>query len=229
MIDLPVTLTSNGHIQLPGYGSFLCLGYTKNRGVYRLCIDVESEWESLTIRAFWHLPDGKDPVSSLVKDSSVAVPASVTAQPGNGCITFEGSDGTRTVTSADLRYRVGANSGIEDGTAPEPSASSWQQFVDAVKESAEIATKSANASASSATAASKSASVANKNARDANASATEATRQAKLAAQSAEGKGYMYLEDHDNGGTLSLMIADSITDEITLRDDGAGVLEVVYT
>lgn len=36
MIDLPVTLTSNGHIQLPGYGSFLCLGYTKNRGVYQL-------------------------------------------------------------------------------------------------------------------------------------------------------------------------------------------------
>ena len=38
----------------------------------------------------------------------------------------------------------------------------------------------------------------------------------------------MYLEDHDNNGTLSLVIADSITDEITLRDNGAGVLEVVY-
>ena len=38
----------------------------------------------------------------------------------------------------------------------------------------------------------------------------------------------MYLEDHDNCGTLSLVIADSIKDEITLRDNGAGVLEVVY-
>jgi len=62
----------------------------------------------------------------------VAVPASVTAQPGNGCITFEGSDGTKTVTSADLRYRVAANSGTEDGTAPEPGTPAWQQLVDAV-------------------------------------------------------------------------------------------------
>lgn len=62
----------------------------------------------------------------------MAVPASVTAQPGNGCITFEGSDGTKTVTSADLRYRVAANSGTEDGTAPEPGTPAWQQLVDAV-------------------------------------------------------------------------------------------------
>lgn len=59
-------------------------------------------------------------------------------------------------------------------------------------------------------------------------SAAEATRQAELAAQTAESKGYLYLEDHDNSGTLSLVIADSIADEITLRDNGAGVLEVVY-
>ena len=60
------------------------------------------------------------------------VPASVTAQPGNGCVTFEGSDGTKTVTSADLRYRVSANSGTEDGTEPEPGTPAWQQLVDAV-------------------------------------------------------------------------------------------------
>ena len=132
MIDLPVTLTSNGHIQLPGYGSFLCLGYTKNRGAYRLCIDAESEWESLTIRACWHLPGGGAPASTLVKDGSVAVPASVTAQPGNGCVTFEGSDGAKTVTSADLRYRVSANSGTEDGSMPEPGTPAWQELVGAV-------------------------------------------------------------------------------------------------
>ena len=56
----------------------------------------------------------------------------MTAQPGSGCITFEGSDGTKTVTSADLRYRVSANSGTEDGTEPEPGTPSWQQLVDAV-------------------------------------------------------------------------------------------------
>ena len=69
---------------------------------------------------------------ALVVDGYVAVPASVTAQPGNGCITFEGSDGTKTVTSADLRYRVSANSGTEDGNTPEPGTPAWQQLVDAV-------------------------------------------------------------------------------------------------
>ena len=107
-------------------------GYTKNRGVYRLAVSATGEWEGLAIRCFWHVPDGKDPASSLVVDGYVDVPASVTAQPGSGCITFEGSDGTKTVTSADLRYRVSANSGTEDGTEPEPSTPAWQQLVDAV-------------------------------------------------------------------------------------------------
>ena len=36
------------------------------------------------------------------------------------------------MTSADLRYRVSANSGTEDGTEPEPGTPAWQQLVDAV-------------------------------------------------------------------------------------------------
>lgn len=132
MIEFPITLTSGGSVCLPGHAFALALGYTKNRGVYRLHVDATGEWEGLTIRAFWHVPDGKDPASSLVVDGSVDVPASVTAQPGSGCITFEGSGGTKTVTSADLRYRVSANSGTEDGTEPEPGTPAWQQLVDAV-------------------------------------------------------------------------------------------------
>lgn len=132
MIELSVSLASSGVVKVPGYEQLVRFGYTKNHGVYRLHIDATGEWEGLTIRAFWHVPDGKDPASSLVTDGSVAVPASVTAQPGNGCITFEGSDGTRTVTSADLRYRVAANSGTEDGSLPEPGTPAWQELVDAV-------------------------------------------------------------------------------------------------
>ena len=132
MIEFPITLTSGGSVCLPGRAYALALGYTKNRDVYRLHIDATGEWEGLTIRAFWHVPDGKDPASSLVVDGYVAVPASVTAQPGSGCVTFEGSDGTKTVTSADLRFRVSANSGTEDGTEPEPGTPAWQQLVDAV-------------------------------------------------------------------------------------------------
>ena len=132
MIEFPITLTSGGSVCLPGHAFALALGYTKNRGVYRLHVDATGEWAGLTIRCFWHVPDGKDPASSLVADGYVDVPASVTAQPGNGCITFEGSDGIKTVTSADLRYRVSANSGTEDGTTPEPGTPAWQQLVDAV-------------------------------------------------------------------------------------------------
>lgn len=144
---------------------------------------------------------------------------------------------------------MGSNSGTEAGTTPDPEPGAWQQFVDVVKAdaaaaqqaaqdaagsatdagtSATAADQSAKAAAKSAGAAADSESAAGQAAQAAGDSAAEATRQAGLAAQAAEGKGYMYLEDHGNSGTLSLVIADSITDEITLRDNGAGVLEVVY-
>lgn len=132
MIEQSVSLASNGVVKVPGYEQLVRFGYTKNRGVYRLAVTATGEWEGLAIRCFWHVPDGKDPASSLVVDGYVDVPASVTAQPGSGCVTFEGSDGTKTVTSADLRYRVSANSGTEDGTEPEPGTPAWQQLVDAV-------------------------------------------------------------------------------------------------
>lgn len=132
MIEQSVSLASNGVVKVPGYEQLVRFGYTKNRGVYRLAVSATGEWEGLTIRAFWHVPDGKDPASSLVVDGYVDVPASVTAQPGSGCITFEGSDGAKVMTSADLRYRVSANSGTEDGTEPEPGTPAWQQLVDAV-------------------------------------------------------------------------------------------------
>lgn len=132
MIEQSVSIASNGVVKVPGYEQLVRFGYTKNRGVYRLAVTASGEWEGLTIRCFWHVPDGKDPASSLVVDGYVAVPVSVTAQPGSGCITFEGSDGAKVMTSADLRYRVSANSGTEDGTEPEPGTPAWQQLVDAV-------------------------------------------------------------------------------------------------
>lgn len=165
MIELSVSLASNGAAKVPGYEQLVRFGYTKNRGVYRLAVTASGEWEGLTIRAFWHTPGGKDPASSLVVDGYVDVPASVTAQPGNGCITFEGSDGTRTVTSADLHYRVAANSGTEDGTLPEPGTPAWEQLVDAVKSDATAAEQART---------------------DAQAAAEQADKSAKNAGQSAK-------------------------------------------
>lgn len=186
MIELPVTLTSTGGAV--SFASPVTLGYTKNKGVYRLLVTAEGEWEGLTIRCFWHLPGGTDPASSLVQDGFVDVPASVTAQPGTGCITFEGSDGEKTVTSADLRYKVGSNSGTEDGTMPEPGAPAWEQLVSATKanaDAAEHAKQDAETAAeeaeNAATKAEEAASAAAKSAQKAEA-AQKATEQAEAAA-----------------------------------------------
>jgi hypothetical protein len=167
MIEQSVSLASNGVVKVPGYEQLVRFGYTKNRGVYRLAVTASGEWEGLAIRAFWHVPDGKDPVSALVVDGYVAVPASVTAQPGSGCITFEGSDGAKVMTSADLRYRVSANSGTEDGTMPEPGAPAWQQLVDAVHTDATAAEQAKTDAQTAASEAATSAGNANQSAKQA--------------------------------------------------------------
>ena len=195
MIELPVTLTSTGGAV--SFASPVTLGYTKNKGVYRLLVTAEGEWEGLTIRCFWHLPGGTDPASSLVQDGFVDVPARVTAQPGTGCITFEGSDGEKTVTSADLRYKVGSNSGTEDGTMPEPGTPAWEQLVSATKanadaaeqakQDAETAAKEAENAATKADAAATKAEAAQKATEKAEASAAESIAGAKADALSAIG------------------------------------------
>lgn len=182
MIELSVSLASNGVVKVPGYEQLVRFGYTKNRGVYRLAVSATGEWEGLTIRAFWHVPNGKDPTSSLVVDGLVGVPASVTAQPGSGCITFEGSDGTKTVTSADLRYRVAANSGTDDGTEPEPGTPAWQELVGAVHTdatAAEQAKTDAQTAAREAAASAEKAAAGEKAAGDAQAKAAESLQELK--------------------------------------------------
>jgi hypothetical protein len=193
MIELSVSLASNGVVKVPGYEQLVRFGYTKNRGVYRLHVDATGEWDGLTIRVFWHVPDCKDPASSLVVDGYVAVPASVTAQPGNGCITFEGSDGTRTVTSADLRYRVSANSGTEDGTEPEPGTPAWQQLVDAVHTDAAAAEQAKTDAQTAARESAASAGNANQSARE----AADSLQELKDGIASGDFKG----EKGDNGDT----------------------------
>lgn len=200
MIELSVSLASNGVVKVPGYEQLVRFGYTKNRGVYRLAVTASGEWQDLTIRAFWHVPGGKDPASSLVVDGSVDVPASVTAQPGNGCITFEGSDGTKTVTSADLRYRVSANSGTEDGTMPEPDSPAWQQLVDAVHKdatAAEQAKTDAQTAAQQAGAAAQKAAASEKAAGDAQKKAADSLQELKDGIAAGNFKG----EKGDKGDT----------------------------
>lgn len=133
MIEQQITLCSNGRAVLSGYSGGLLLGYAHNTGVYRLRVVCSGEWDGTTVAAFWHLPGPSEPLSTLVADGTVEVPALVTAQGGSGTVTFEGSDGTRTVTSASVPYRVLTNSGTTDPTLPEPGTPAWQQFLQQVK------------------------------------------------------------------------------------------------
>ena len=133
MIEQQITLCSNGRAVLSGYSGGLLLGYAHNTGVYRLRVVCSGEWGGTTVLAFWHLPGPAEPLTTLVADGAVEVPALVTAQGGSGTVTFEGSDGTRTVTSASVPYRVLTNSGTTDPTLPEPGTPAWQQFLQQVK------------------------------------------------------------------------------------------------
>ena len=133
MIEQQITLCSNGRAVLSGHSGGLLLGYAHNTGVYRLRVVCSGEWDGTTVVAFWHLPGPAEPLTTLVADGAVEVPALVTAQGGSGTVTFEGSDGTRTVTSASVPYRVLSNAGTTDPTLPEPGTPAWQQFLQQVK------------------------------------------------------------------------------------------------
>ena len=143
MLLRTITLSNSGNVCLDGGGYILALGYECNRGIYQLQLRPTGEWDGLTIRACWHLPDGTS-TTTLAVDGYVDVPAAVTALPGTGCITFEGAAEGKTITSSDLRYLVGDNSGVEDGTLPEPNTPAWEQLVGTVAESAAQAEEAAD-------------------------------------------------------------------------------------
>ena len=125
MNEMTIRLERNGAATVPG--GQLLLGYAGNRGNYRLRIEQRGEWKGLTVCAHWHTPGAS--AATLVENGFLTVPAAVTAVSGVGCITCEGTDGNRTVTSADVRCRVCANSGTAEGTMPAPATPAWEALV----------------------------------------------------------------------------------------------------
>ena len=125
MNEMTIRLERNGAAAVPG--GQLLLGYAGNRGNYRLRIEQRGEWKGLTVCAHWHTPGAS--AATLVESGFLTVPAAVTAVPGTGCITFEGTDGSRTVTSADVRCKVCANSGTAEGTMPALDTPAWEALV----------------------------------------------------------------------------------------------------
>ena len=129
MIERQLTLCANGRAALSGYAGGLQLGYAQNAGIYRLRVTLADEWDGLTVRACWHLPGQDKPLTTLLEENCIAVPALVTALGGQGTVTFEGSDGSRTVASASIPYTVLSNAGTRDPDFPEPGTPAWQQFL----------------------------------------------------------------------------------------------------
>lgn len=125
MNEMTIRLERNGAAAVSG--GQLLLGYAGNRGNYRLRIEQQGEWKGLTVCAHWHTPGAS--AAQLVENGVLEVPAAVTAVPGAGCITFEGTDGSRTVTSADVRCKVCANSGTAEGAMPAPATPAWEALV----------------------------------------------------------------------------------------------------
>ena len=146
MQEFTVQLFDDGSAQISGTGANLELrfGYSKNAHMYSVKFIRSEEWEDLYIRVHFHPEaDIYDVEPVLAQNNIVNIPATVTSMPGEGKLTIEGTDGYKTITSADIPYRVSENSGIDSDTDPEPGESSFQQFVDAVKKDAESATQAA--------------------------------------------------------------------------------------
>ena len=121
-LDRAITAADVGAVE-KGSGDYL----KGNRGNYRLRIEQRGEWKGLTVCDHWHTPGAS--AATLVENGVLTVPAAVTAVPGVGCITFEGTDGSCTVTSADVRCKVCANSGTAEGAMPAPATPAWEALV----------------------------------------------------------------------------------------------------
>ena len=244
MQEFTVQLFDNGSAKIGGTGANLELrfGYSKNAHMYSVKFIRSKEWEDLYIRVHFHPEaDIYDVEPVLAQNNIVNIPAVITSMPGEGKLTIEGTDGYKIITSADIPYRVSKNSGIDSETDPEPGESSFQQFVDAVKNYAEKAEKNADLALESSKKSCECATSSQtysedskkysddsfKSAEESQKYAEDAKKSAELASQDLEDKGWMYLDDENNSGILYLIRSNSLTD-VTLEDDGKGVLMAVY-
>ena len=207
MIEQEITLLTNGRISFQKCGNGLQFGYSKNRGVYSIKVKTSGEWNGLTIRAFWHIPDIKEPITSLLVDNVIRVPALVTSYKGEGRIVFEGSDGAKTVTSADVRYYVNKNSGTCDGTIPEPGTPAWQELVGTVKKYSDTAVEAKESAKKSADEAKQ----ALEDTKDVKSQAIEEINSSKTAA----------IEEIENKKNLSIEEINSV------KEDAKGELEAL--
>ena len=130
MVDVELLLSDNGGVRIypTEWHNTIYFGYQKNANIYRLHIVRSKAWQNLTVRAFFHTANKQDPPAQLFVDDYVNVPALITATTAGGVITIEGTDGMKAITTADITYVVSENSGVEDGTTPDPASPAWRHI-----------------------------------------------------------------------------------------------------
>lgn len=152
MTELNLILSKNGQAQLADGSNTLNMGYEGNKSVYALRISPRDEWANLTISAYWHTPNKEvTPPATLFSNNVANVPAIVTAISGEGKVTFQGIRNGVVVTSADVPYTVGENSGTEMTSLPDPGSTTWEQLVAATQASADQAKQAQAATEKAAT------------------------------------------------------------------------------
>ena len=152
MTELNLILSKNGQAQLADGSSTLNMGYEGNKSVYALHISPRDEWANLTISAYWHIPNKEiTPPATLFANNVANVPAIVTAISGEGKVTFQGIRDGVIVTSADVPYTVGENSGTEMADLPDAGSTTWEQLIAATQASADAAQKAQAATEKAAT------------------------------------------------------------------------------
>lgn len=194
MIEFPITLTSGGSVCLPGRAYALALGYTKNRGVYRLHVDATGEWEGLIIRCFWHVPDGTEPepgtpawqqlVDAVHTDAAAAeqakTDAQTAAQQAGASAKKAGQALSDTTTAKEDALKA---IGDKQTAATQAVDAARDKAIQQVEASTEAAQTAASEAATSAGSASQSAAKSSAAASNANASAENAARAQVTASQ----------------------------------------------
>lgn len=133
-----ITINLNDYSASAPGGPFLLLGTYDSYGIEQLQIITGPEWQGLTITATFSA-DGTALAPPIVvpENGIIDVPPGATARAlpayAPGVIVFRGvSDGVQRI-STNILYTV-LNHGPVDGTAPAPTPSEWEQYIQQVQE-----------------------------------------------------------------------------------------------
>ena len=132
------TINLNGYSASTPNSPFLHLGTCDSYGIEQLQIITGPEWQGLTITATFSAGGtALAPPIVVPENGIIDVPPGATAQAlpasASGVIVFRGvSDGVQRI-STNILYIV-LNHGPVDGTAPAPTPSEWEQYIQQVQE-----------------------------------------------------------------------------------------------